>query len=224
MRQKIKILLVIFFLIFSGSAPSKARKKKKTPNLKIYLTPALKYSMLGKSLAVMYEPQLVSMALRIEEELKSPRFELLDTTTSPMASIGFFQNPASVSPTVRFLGIIARVNIKLTCFPDTEAGRLSSAMDVFGKDLLRILGDTLTNIQDLSIRGAVLILIYSKAELTDPSYYQQAEAIVMFIPREVLSEFNAFRMRFNQLFAQSEIFSFKGEHQIQVLLNEFLRG
>jgi len=223
MKKHFKILLLIFLLVFSASSPSKSNKKK-TANLKIYLTPALRYSILGKGFAMMYEPQLVSMAMAIEEELSNPRFELLDTTTSPMASIGFFQNPASVSPNVRFLGVIARVNIKLTYFPDTEAGRLSSAMDAFGKDLLRILGDTVSNIQDPSIRGAVLILIYSKAELNAPDYYQQAEAIVMFIPREVLNEFNAFRIRFNQLFAQSEIFSFKGENQIQVLLNEFLRG
>ena len=189
-----------------------------------YLTPALKYSVIGKGLSLIYEPQLVSMATRVNQEMKSNRFELIDTNRSPMASIGFFSTPSEVSPTVRFLGATARVNITLTYFPDDESGRLGDAMDAFGKDLLKILGDTLASVQDIGVRGAVLILIYSKDDLSNPNYFKDAEAVVIFIPKDTLLQFNGFRMRFDKLFEQSEVFSFKGADQIQNLFTEFLAG
>jgi len=192
------------------------------PNL--YLTPTLKYSVIGKGLSLMYEPQLVSMVNRINQELKSERFELIDVNRSPMASIGFFANPSSLTPSVRFLGVTARVNIKLSYFPDNDWGRMADAMDAFGKDLLTIIGDTLGGMQEIGVRGAVLVLLYSKLTLNDPNYYEQAEAVVIFIPRETLNEFNAFRLKFNQLYEQSEIFAFKGKDQIKVLFEEFLQG
>jgi hypothetical protein len=129
-----------------------------------------------------------------------------------------------LTPSIRFLGVTARVNILLTYFPDTDGGRLADAMDAFGKDLLVILGSTLSSMQDLSVRGAVLILIYSKAKLSDPNYYDQAEAVAIFIPRETLQQFNSFRIRFDTLFSQSEIFSFKGRSEIQTMFNEFMKG
>jgi len=212
------LLLVLPFIGNSGSPGSVSFN----PNL--YITPALKYSVLGKGLALMYEPQLVSMATRINQEMKSDRFELIDLNTSPMGSIGLFSSPSSLTPSIRFLGVTARVNILLTYFPDTDGGRLADAMDAFGKDLLVILGSTLSSMQDLSVRGAVLILIYSKAKLSDPNYYDQAEAVAIFIPRETLQQFNSFRIRFDTLFSQSEIFSFKGRSEIQTMFNEFMKG
>jgi len=193
-------------------------------NPTLYITPTLKYSVIGKGLALMYEPQMISMVTRINQEIKSDRFEMIDTSRSPMASIGFFSSPTSLTPTARFLGVTARVNISLTYFPDNDAGRLGDAMDAFGKDLLNILGGTLGAMQDLGVRGAVLILIYSKAQLNDPDYFNQAEAIVMFIPRDALQQFNSFKIRFDKLFEQCEFFSFKGQDQIQILFNEFLSG
>ncbi len=224
MKKRLKLVfLIAFVLIFTSDSLGRKKEKPKKFNPNLYLTPALRYSLVGKGLALRYEPQLVSMAVQINDELACDRFELVNTSLSPMASIGFFASP-TLGASIRFLGVIARVNIKLTYFPDTDAGRLGSALDAFGKDLLRILGNTLSNIPDPSVRGAVLILIYSKAQLSDPNYFQQAEAVVIFISREVLAEFNAFRIRFNQLFNMSEIYSFKGEHQIQIMLNEFLQG
>jgi hypothetical protein len=213
------IVVVAPFISFGGNPGSDSSFN---PNL--FVTPALKYSVIGKGLGLMFQPQLYSMAMRIHQEMKSNRFELMDINHSPMASIGLFADPSETSPTVRYLGVTARVNIKLNVFPDTDSGRLSSAMDAFGKDLLVILGDTLTNVQDVGIRGVVLVLIYSKLDLSDPNYYNDAEAVAIFIPRDTLKEFNAFRIRFNQLFDMSEMFMFKGNDQIQTLLNEFLQG
>ena len=212
------IILVAPFISFGGKPGSSSF------NPSLFVTPALKYSLIGKGLSLAYEPQPYSMATRIHQELSSSRFELLDVNRSPMASVGFFANPSETTPTVRFLGVTARVNIKLNYFPDTDGGRLSDAMDAFGKDLLVILGDTLGTVQDIGVRGAVLILIYSKAELSDPNYYNEAEAVAVFIPKDALQQFNAYKIRFNQLFEMSEMFVFKGNEQIETLFNEFMQG
>jgi len=212
------IIIVVPFISFGG------RTGDSSFNPSLFVTPALKYSLIGKGLGLAYEPQLYSMATRIHQEMKSNRFELLDVNRSPMASIGFFANPSETTPTIRFLGVTARVNIKLNYFPDTDGGRLSDAMDAFGKDLLVILGDTLATVQDIGVRGAVLILIYSKADLSDPNYYNDAEAVAVFIPKDTLQQFNSYKIRFNQLFDMSEMFVFKGSDQIQTLFSEFMQG
>jgi len=189
-----------------------------------YLTPLENYSRIGKSLAIRYEAQLWELANNILSELSSERFKLFDQSESPMAGVGFWLNPDILDPQARFLGVCARVNIKLNYFPDNQWGRFSDAMDAFGKDLLRLQGEVLDKIPEQSVKGAVLVLIYSKAELKDPRYYEQAEAMVLFIPREVLKKFNRFQIRYSQLFEQSTIYYFQGPHQIQVLLNDFIRG
>jgi len=189
-----------------------------------YLTPLKNYSRIGKSLAIRYEAQLWELANNILSQIPSERFKLFDQQESPMAGVGFWLNPEIFVPEARFLGVCARVNIKLNYFPDNQWGRFLDAMDAFGKDLLRLQGEALNNILDHSVKGAVLVLIYSKAELNDPRYYEQAEAMVLFIPREVLKKFNRFQIRYSQLFEQSTIYYFQGPHQIQVLLNEFIRG
>ena len=223
MKWRIKIVLIITLVIFFPFIPSAGGPNDNfNPNL--YITPTLKYSIIGKGLALMYEPQLLSMAARINKDMKSNRFELIDVNHSPMGSIGFFSNPASAEPSIRYLGVTARVKINLTYFPDTDAGRLSDAMDAFGKDLLGILGDTLGGMQEIGVRGVVVILIYSKVSLNDPNYYKDAEAVVLFIPKESLKEFNSLRLRFSQLYDQSEMFMYKGDDQIQYMFDDFMKG
>ena len=141
------ILIMYPLLTLAGQALNQAF------NPSLFLTPTLNYSVVGKGLALMYSPQMVSMATRINQEIKSDRFEMIDTSHSPMASIGFFSSPTSLTPTARFLGVTAAVNVSLTYFPDTDSGRLGDAMDAFGKDLLTILGGTLGTVQDIGIRG-----------------------------------------------------------------------
>jgi len=193
-------------------------------NRAFYLTPQDNYSRIGKSLAIRYQRELFDLANRVQEELQSERFELLDLNQSPMAGVGFWINPSIFVPETRFIGICARMNIKLNYFPDNEWGRLSSALDAFGKDLIKILGEELENIPDPSVKGVVLILIYSKAGLKNPNYFNQAEAVAIYIPRESLKKFNSFAITYNTLFSQSEYYYFRGLYQIQILLNEFLRG
>jgi len=218
-RTVITVALVIFFpYIPSAGGPN----DNFNPNL--YITPTLKYSIVGKGLALMYEPQLLSMAARINKDMKSNRFELIDVNRSPMGSIGFFASPSSSNPTARYLGVTARVNIKLTYFSDSDAGRLSDAMDAFGKDLLGILGQTLSGMQEIGVNGVVLIIIYGKLDLKDPNYWTDAEAMAIFIPKGPLQEFNGLRLRFSQLYDQSEMFMFKGDDQIQNMFKDFMKG
>jgi len=224
MRVRFKIAVLAAIVVIAPFISFGGRPGSDSFDPGLFVTPALKYSVMGKGLGLMYEPQLLSMTRRVHEEVQSNRFELLDINRSPMASIGFFQNPSDASPTIRFLGLTARVKINLTYFPDTDGGRLSDAMDAFGKDLLTIQAQTLGSVQEVGVRGVVLVLIYGKRELADPEYYTDAEAIAVFIPKEVLEQFNAYKIRFNQLFEMSEMFVFKGNEQIQTLLGEFLRG
>ena len=189
-----------------------------------YLTPQNNYSRMGRSLGICYQRELIDLANRVQQELQSQRFELLNINQSPMAGVGFWINPSIFVPETRFIGICARVNIRLDYFPDNEWGRLSSALDAFGKDLIKILGQELENIPEPSVKGAVLILIYSKAKLKDPNYYNQAEAVAIYIPRDTLKKFNSFVITYNTLFSQSEYYYFRGLYQIQILLNHFLRG
>jgi hypothetical protein len=220
MNWRTRLVLIITLAILFPYIPSAGGPDNFNPNL--YVTPTLKYSIVGKGLALMYEPQLQSMAARINKDMKNPRFELIDVNRSTMGSIGFFASPSSATPTARYLGVTARVKINLTYFPDTEAGRLSDAMDAFGKDLLGILGQTLSGMQ--GVNGVVVIIIYGKLDLKDPMYWSDAEAMAIFIPTAPLQEFNGLRLRFSQLYDQSEMFMFRGEDQIQNLLKNFIKG
>jgi hypothetical protein len=221
MNWRVRIVITISLVVFFPYIPSAGGPNDNfNPNL--YITPTLKYSIIGKGLALMYEPQLLSMAARINKDMRSPRFELIDVNRSPMGSIGFFASPSSATPTARYLGVTARVNIKLTYFSDTDAGRLSDAMDAFGKDLLGILGQTMGGMQ--GVNGVVLILVYSKLDLKDPNYWTDADAMAIFIPAGPLQEFNGLRLRFSQLYDQSEMFMFKGDDQINNLFKDFMKG
>jgi len=201
-----------------------AQSKEKLPDPGAYLVPLDNYSKAGKALAARYQPELISMAVRTNRELKSGRFQLLDANHSPSAGVGFYLDPRTNSDESRYLGMVARVNVKLTYWPDNDWGRLGDALDAFGKDLLKVLGSGLDNVHDRSIEGAMLVLIYSKADLDDPDYYNQAEAMVIFIPRDVLKNFNSYRLTFNQMFFKSDVYYFQSAEQIQVLTDVFLRG
>jgi len=189
-----------------------------------FITPLPNYSSLGKALAMRYEPELILMALRAKQELKTDRIELLDWCQSPSASIGFRTDPYLLAADARFLSLSARVNIKLHYFPDNDWGRMGDAIDAFGKDLLKVLGRSLDSIPENSVRGVALVLIYSKQELNDPGYYDYAEALVIFIPRDTLKKFNSCKLTLNRLLEDSDIYAFKGSNQIQLMLTDFLRG
>jgi len=195
-----------------------------TPKAELYLTPLDQYSRIGRSLAIRHGTELAAILSQVTGEIRSNRFELINLDQSPMAGIGFWANPGVLAPEARYLGLAARMNVRLIYFPDNNWGRPGDALDAFGKDLLRILNDSLSMINDNSVRGAVMVLVYSKAGLGDPLYWERAEAAVFYIPREPLRKFNLNRMTFQQLFDQSDIYVFKGPEQIQILFNEFLGG
>jgi hypothetical protein len=194
------------------------------PRPELYLTPLEQYSRIGRALAIRFEPQLAAMPMRIVQEIRSDRFELIDVNRSPMGGAGFWINPGVLVPEYRYLGVAARVNVKLVYFPDNNWGRVGDALDAFGKDMLRIAGDSLGEINDNSVRGVVMVIIYSKLELDDPQYWDQAEAAVFFIPRAPLARFNANRMTFQELFDQSDIYIFRGADEINILFTQFLNG
>jgi len=212
-------MLIFPMLVLAENPPA---KDNFDPSL--CLTPLSSYTRIGKSLAVLYQPELLAMLEQIHREIKSDRFEIMDLNHSPVGGAGFWIHPRVLAPSTRFLGIAARINIQLPYFPDSGPGRLTDALDAFGKDLFKILGDALLKMPDNSIKGVIVVLIYSKAELTDPKYFEQAEAGVVYISRESLRKFNSFQLTYQKLFDQSEFYFFHGQDQIQVLLNDFLRG
>lgn len=182
------------------------------------------YSPVGRNLITQYQREIFNLAQKANQIFPWTRFELLDLSQSPMGAVGFWVNPIGQISEERFLGLCARVNIKLNYFPDNQWGRLADALDAFGKDLLRILGEELENIPDPKVKGAVLVLIYSKKELWEPNYFNHAEAIAIYIPRNSLKKFNSFLLTYNLLFSQAEYYYFQGAYQIRFLLNEFLKG
>jgi len=217
--NKIAVKMVMTALIL---IPLAALAEK--PGPEIYLTPLDQYSRMGRGLALRHEQELCSMALRIGEEIRSERFEVLDLSRSPLGGIGFWSNPSVLVPEPRYLAAMARVNVRLVYFPDNNWGRVGDALDAFGKDLLRILGETVEEINDNQVRGAVMVLVYSKEELGSPDYWSRAEAAVFFIPRPALKKFNSNRMTFQELFDLSDIYVFKGPEEIDILFNQFLKG
>jgi len=216
-KMAVKMVMTAMILL-----PLAAPAEKPKPE--IYLTPLDQYSRMGKGLALRHEQELVSMAFRVNEEIQSDRFEMLDLSRSPMGGIGFWSNPSVLVPEPRYLAAMARVNVKLIYFPDNNWGRVGDALDAFGKELLRILGETVEEINDNQVRGAVMVLVYSKDELSDPQYWTHAEAAVFFIPREALKKFNTHRMTFQELFDLSDIYVFKGPEEIEILLTQFISG
>jgi len=219
-----KSVVGMIALILAQTVLAREQEIQNGFNPELYLMPFSSYTRFGRSLAQMYQPELVSMVLAIKNEIKSGRFELMDLNHSPKGGAGFWTNPAVFSPHLRYLGVIARVNIRLPYFPDSTPGRMTDALDAFGKDLFRIMGNTLDKIPDSSIKGIVLIIIYSKAELNDPKFYEQAEALVVFISRDDLKKYNSFRISLQKLFDRSDYYYFYGQEQINILLNEFIRG
>jgi hypothetical protein len=193
-------------------------------NPELYLTPDSTYSRSGKSLATLFHPELVSLASKINQEIKSDRFELVNSNQSRTGGVGFWSNPNMLVPDAKYLGVAARVNIRLPYFPDSEWGRVGDGLDAFGKDLLKIAGASLEAIPDTSVKGVALVMIYSKADLNDPAYFDQAEAIVIYVPRSTVNVFNAHRLTVAKMFDQSDIYVFKGPQEIQFMFSEFLHG
>jgi len=190
----------------------------------LYLAPGSNYSRMGKSLAQRYEPEMISMIGRIHREIKSDRFEMMDLNQSPAGGVGFWINPEILARDSRFLGVIAKVNIKLPYFPDSDAGRICDALDAFGKDLFIIIEETLDQIPDNSVKGAVVILIYSKSRLEDPNFMDQAEISVMFISREDLKKYNHHQLSLQKLFDRVDFYYFHTQDQIRFFFKYFLHG
>jgi hypothetical protein len=213
-------------ILMTVSQPAFTQEESKKTNPANYLSPPIKYSLIGKNEALIYQPQLLSLAGRIDREIvKKNRFELLNQDQAPMAGLGFWVSPASFPASdAHYLGIAVRVNIKLDYFNNDEWGRLNDALDAFGKDLFKIAETTLAQVPDPSIKGVELVVIYSRSELESPDYMDNAEATVIFISRENLQNFNNYHLTLGRLFDLSNYYYFRGRYQIQMMLNEFVRG
>ena len=222
--NKIEWIVAVAAVIMFPLAVLGQKTGQNAQNPELYLTPDSAYSRTGKNLAARFHSELLSMASKVNQEFKPDRFELLDINQVKSGGIGFWINPNMLVPDARYLAVAARVNIRLPYFPDSEWGRVGDGLDAFGKDLMQISGFYLDEIQDTSVRGVVIVLIYSKAELNDPAYWDQAEAIAIYIPRNTLNVFNAHRLTVSKLFDQSDIYVFKGPEQLQFLFSEFLHG
>jgi hypothetical protein len=220
MRMAVAATAVIMFPLMALGQ----KNRESLSNPELFLTPDKVYSRIGKNLSQRYEPELLSLASKVNQSFKPDRFELLDVLQTRSGGIGFWINPNMLVPDARYLAIAARINIRLPYFPDSEWGRVGDGLDAFGKDLIKLAGESLAEIQDPSVKGAVIVMIYSKAELNDPAYWDQAEAIVLFVPRNTLDTFNAHRLSVAKMFDQSDMYVFKGPQEIQFMLNEFLHG
>ncbi len=190
----------------------------------LYLTPISIYSRIGKSLAIRYQPELIAMIDRIQREIGSDRFQIMDLDQSPNGGVGFWVNPDVMAPDHRFLGIAARVNIQLPYFPDSGAGRVCDTLDAFGKDLFVILQDTLDRIPDNSVQGVAVVLIYSKSRLDDPNFMEKAEISMMFINRDDLKKYNGHQFTLQTLFNRTDFYYFQTRDQIRFFFDHFLRG
>ncbi len=215
-------ILVVMALATATQAQSEPAKGSQNPSL--YLTPAYLYSGTGKDLAQKYQPELAAMVGRIQHELKSERFEIMDLSHTPLGGVGLWSNPQMPDPEARYLGVVAKINIRLPYFPDTEPGRMTDALDTFGLDLFRIMDQTLEQIPDPSVKGVAVVLVYSKSDLDDPKFYDQAETATVFISRERLREFNTYQMTLQKLFDQSIGYYFSGQEARQIIFNYLLRA
>jgi len=224
MKWNQAVIAIMLPLVFPSLVFAQESLNQTTLHPNLYMTPLSSYSRYGKSLAITRQPELMYMLDRIQREIQSSRFEILDLNQAPKAGLGFWSNPNVLAPEVRFLGLAVKVNIRLTYFPDSDQGRLADALDAFGKDLIKIMGDTLELIPEPSVKGIVLVLIYSKSELKDPAFYDKAEAYVIYISRTDLKKFNSFQITLHKLFENVDCYYFNGKDQINVLLNYFLRG
>ena len=82
------------------------------------------------------------------------------------------------------------------------------------------LSKKLDKINDPGLAGGGLVFIYSKQPIDSPSYYQTAEALALFMPRQSVSLFAQYRMTNQTLFSQSEMFGIlQGADQVSTLLS-----
>lgn len=205
------ILAVIFLVPFSGLA-----KEEST-----YLTKIELYSELDKKLVRQLEPVLLELEEKVPLEFYPHRFQLFSSEEAPLGGIGIWKNPFDEKN--RYLGISAKVVVSTRYFPNTVWGRMASVMDEYVKPLFILLEKALEQIPDERIKGAVVVLVYNGYPLSHPEYKKQAEAIVIYISRDNLREFNSFKLSFPKLLEKTDWCQFQGEKQIDVLLNTFLR-
>lgn len=187
----------------------------------VVITPAGSYSdSEWKALAGKHAGNLQSFQRGIQGKFSGRPAKLLTTDESSIGGIGFFPNPLSYGEKPRYLGMFARVRLPASSpFPDTDTGRVLSMMDVYGKDCIYTMASELKKMNDPMIKGGALVVIYGKnGDVNSAAFDQNAEALVMYIPRDSVMRFANLEMTIQSLFQSSkQLPIFKGGAQIENL-------
>ncbi len=187
------------------------------------LTPTGSYSdPAWAQAAKKYRNELVKAQRGIAGKFGEDRIHFLTAGESAAGGLGFWMSPAHYGTDNRYLCIFARVSLpeRTTgrAFPDTQAGRLMTIMDAYGKHSLKVLSEALQKMDDPKIAGAGMVFIYAKKPVTAPDFENDAEAMAIFMPRDAVMQFAALRMTVHTLFSKSHMLPvFVGKDQIESL-------
>jgi hypothetical protein len=188
------------------------------------ITPPASYSNPAwSSLATKYQANLGAVQSGLTSKFASRPYRLLSVGESNVGGIGLWASPLD-SPDKRYLAVFARGKLPASSpFPDTDSGRVLQIMDYFGKDTIYIIASQLKTMPEPQIAGAAVILIYGKADINDPAFDQNGEAIAIFIPRSSVMSFANLQMTIQSLFSSSAVMPvFKGGADINELKTSIL--
>ncbi|OGP60007.1 MAG: hypothetical protein A2V67_00895 [Deltaproteobacteria bacterium RBG_13_61_14] len=188
------------------------------------ITPVSLYSNVRmKSVAALYRLNQEHV-VKAAEQFPPDSFRLLTTAESSVGGVGFWMNPAQFGNPDRYLGVFAKVVVPgNTPFRNDQPGRVAAVMDRYGKPALEALAKELSMIPDPGIKGGALIFVFSREPLSSPSFFDNAEAMVLYIPKPDLITFSQYRLTLQALFNQSDLFMFEGADQMQTLTRLFIQ-
>ncbi len=192
------------------------------------ITPADSYSSPDwREKARKYEASLVRVQKDLAGTYSSNELQLADVKESQAGGIGFWPNPGGTSPDARYLCVFIKTMIppQTTGRPfnqQTRNGRLLAVWDAYGKHIVGLFDKELEKIDDGSVKGGALVIIYSKKSPQAEDFCASCEGFALFMPSGVVKSYAAHRMTNQSLFQKSRMFGIlEGRDQVSALYTLF---
>ncbi len=153
--------------------------------------------------------------------------QLVELNESPSGGIGFWSNPGGTSPEARYLSVFVKTRIPPPTNgrpfnQETQTGRLLTIWDAYGKHIMKLFAKELDKMNDGSVKGGALVIVYSKKSPGASDFATGSEGFALFVPENVVQSYARHRMTNQSLFSQSQMFGIlEGEEQVSALNNLF---
>jgi hypothetical protein len=153
--------------------------------------------------------------------------QLVELNESQSGGIGFWSNPGGTSPDARYLSVFVKTRIPPPTNgrpfnQETRTGRLLTIWDAYGKHIMKLFADELDKMNDGSLKGGALVIVYSKKSPGASDFATGSEGFALFVPESVVKSYARHRMTNQSLFSQSQMFGIlEGEEQVSALYSLF---